>query len=244
MVKLPRFSENRICGNLYFKLAPNKSAWRPTVKTTKYTYQKMKSPQKHLISLAASALVTTLLLGGLSSAATLCGLAQPRWESDSDSFSDGTSVNHFQTQNSEFISPPEESLKLNALSTEENFIMGEGSISCESAAPFQSGASGVYVVWSASDPAAAVARFYMTNSDSDWEARRLLIGTQNRGSSDWRITSESNKVDRFIDDYNHLRGSRESVLKQDLTLIPEPSFALLGALGGFLLLRRRKINGK
>lgn len=209
----------------------------------------MKFLHKHSVTFVASAWLVILLLSGISSAATLYGLAQPGWENDPDPASPiytvpslhGTSVDYYFIYNAWSNSPHEASLGLGAFSTEVNIVLGEGSISCESAAQFQSGASEVSTSWAASDPSAATAWLLsLGNSEASREALRSHVEIWTGNLSDGMIPLESVNTDRFRIGDGSLRGTTNSVLTGDLTVIPEPSSAFLGAIGGFLLLRRRR----
>jgi hypothetical protein len=188
----------------------------------------MKHRPKRVL-LISSVSLATLFFCGISSAATLFGFAQPGWENDA--ISSGPSFDSYIVSNRNY-SPQATVLQIDFTDGNRGPVLGEGAISGESSNLFQRGSSEISAIWAASNPSAA----------TDWLSSAINTDESRQDLRSFTETWTYFDAPLVVD----IGGSEVEVhagnFIQTVDPIPEPSSALLGAIGGFLLLRRRRTS--
>ena len=206
--------------------------------------------------LSVPALVALMgsILGVTSYAATVFGGAHPEWviglKSGSMIYTDP--VFDKPTFDSFVVSfndhSPESAalqiLQINLVEKNRGSVLGDGSVT-NSWGDFDSSASaGVSSRMASYDPQAALAWLYSMGDPSEArnEALRSLVETWTGNPYTGDSASDFIGEDRSRVRRDGSRVSWNLVPASDLAAIPEPSSALLGALGGLFLLRRRRTS--
>ena len=210
------------------------------------------------------AVLMSLILEGTSCAALVFGMAQSDWanglESEptiySNPFTDSVSADHYIVSNRGYSRELAvlQILQIDPTERNQGSVLGEDFMS-ESSDSLQRGSAQLAEIWAASNPSAATNWLSsMVNPQGSREALHEFIES-------WE-TNEGTGLkipgDRYSDRSGSRRGANDSVPQWygdsicscseilapigNLAVIPEPSSALLGALGGFLLLHRRRTS--